>query len=422
MAKACMHGALIPGTVDSGDYCIRFLLYFLLFFPVEGPPSSPRANCCIESTSKELGRFNPKGQSQCFTNIDYIERKSLGGTSLPNEYPSHNCITADYLPLMPEFLACPEFLLTSNTQTDGSSLDFASKSEDRIPQLLDLPWFQPTSMMNIISPVSSDDTTWTSPSLEFDFKSPVMDTTAAQSGVAQLDEVAWVREDPSFDTANIAPMDTVQQPPPQFAPEANLLDDAQQPPQSSAIGVELHTMEDRPPGIPARKWRMMVRPEKCPACQKGHSHRSELKKHILVHHPELAAEAPILQEAGVAGPQDHRQSLLNPKRTRPPVFCGEATLMILRHGISRIDTLPVPTCGGCLVDIRHESRTSGSDGPTSANPSGPRRRCPTLPLRNSAADGIPDGVIMRCRQPGSIPQSIKRRTRVVRQIVRLRVR
>ncbi|EAQ87733.1 predicted protein [Chaetomium globosum CBS 148.51] len=387
MTKACMHGALIPGTVDSGDYYIRFLLYFLLLSPVEEPPSLPRANCCIESTSQELRRFDPEGQNQCFTNIDYIERKSIGGTSFADEYPSHKFQACDS-----ESLDVPEFLLTSNAQTDGSTFGSASKSEE-IPQLLDPPWFQPTSMMNIISPVSSDDTTWTSPSLEFDFNSPVIETTWSQSGVSQLDKVAWAREDPSFNTANIATMDTVQQPPPQFAPETSLLDGAQQPLRSSAIGIELRTMEDRPPGFSSREWRMIVRPEKCPKCQKGHSHRSELKKHILVHHPELAAEAPILQEAGVAGPQDHRQSLLTPNEPGHR-YCGEATLMILRCGIRSIGTLPVPTCGGCLVDIRHEYRSSGSDGPTSANLSGPsRRRCPALPLRTSAADAIPDGVI-----------------------------
>lgn len=163
----------------------------------------------------------------------------------PNTFED-SCITTDYVPL--ESLDVPEFLLTSNAQTDGSTFGSASKSEE-IPQLLDPPWFQPTSMMNIISPVSSDDTTWTSPSLEFDFNSPVIETTWSQSGVAQLGKVAWAREDPSFNTTNIATMDTVQQPPPQFAPETSLLDGAQQPPRSSAIGIELRTMEDRPPGF-----------------------------------------------------------------------------------------------------------------------------------------------------------------------------
>lgn len=195
----------------------------------------------------------------------------------------------------PEFLDSSQFLVTPNAQTDVSSLGSAPKSTDYVPQL-DPPWFQPTSMMNVISPVSSDGTTWTSPSLEFDFNIPVIDATPPQSGVAQLDNVAWAGENLGFNATTIAPMDMVRKPLPQPTPGANPLKSIQQPPLPSDIGFEMLTMEDRPPHIPSRQWRMLIRPEKCPVCQMGHSYWSELKKHILAHHPEIAAEHGIPTE------------------------------------------------------------------------------------------------------------------------------
>jgi hypothetical protein len=206
----------------------------------------------------------------------------------PNTF-EYSYITAGCLPLPPEFLDSPQVLLTPNAQADSSSLGSASKSTDYVPQL-DPPWSQPTAMMNVISPISSDGTTWTSPSLEFGFNSPIMDTTWSQSGLAPLDNAACVRQDLNFDATAIAPMDTVRQPPPQPATEISPWDGVQQAPQASATDIKLPTMDDRPPGISSRDWRMNVRPERCPVCRKGHSHMSELKKHILVHHPELALE------------------------------------------------------------------------------------------------------------------------------------
>lgn len=165
----------------------------------------------------------------------------------PNTF-EYSYIAAGCFPLTPEFLDPPKVLLTPNAQTDGSSLGSASKSTDCTLQL-DPPWSQPTAMMNIISPVSSDGTTWTSPSLEFDFNSPVMDTTWSQSGVAQLDSLSGVREDSNFNATAIAPMDTVRQPPLLPATEISPWDGAQQVPQPPATDRKLATMDDRPPGI-----------------------------------------------------------------------------------------------------------------------------------------------------------------------------
>jgi len=214
----------------------------------------------------------------------------------PNTF-EYNCITAGCLPLTPEFPDSSQFLLTPNAQADGSSLGSASKSTDYVPQL-DAPWSQPTAMMNIFSPISSDGTTLTSPSLDFDFNSPVMDTTWPQSGVAQLDNVASVREDSNFNAAAIAPMDTVRQPPLLPAAESSPWDRVQQGPQPSVtdLRVRLLTMADRPPGISSRKWRKEIKPERCPVCQAGHTYQSELEKHILVHHAELAATYGISTE------------------------------------------------------------------------------------------------------------------------------
>ena len=88
--------------------------------------------------------------------------------------------------------------------------------------------------------------------------------------------------------------------------------------------------------------------------------------------------APILQEAGgcwAAGSQAvvstrycvalRSTEYIVTERTRPPVFCGETILMILRYGIYKIHTLPVLSWGPgayCVVG------PSGSNGPTSAKP------------------------------------------------------
>jgi hypothetical protein len=206
----------------------------------------------------------------------------------PNTF-EYSYITADCLSLTPEFLDSTQFLLTPNAQADGSPWGSTSQPTDYVLQL-DSPWSQPTAMMDSISPVSSDGTTWTSPSLESDFNSPVMDTTWSQSGVAQLNKVEWVKEDSNCNATATTVMGTVPQPPLLPATEISPWDGVQQAPQPSATGQKLLTMDDLPPGYSSRKWRMEHRPERCPVCQKGHSYKSELKKHILARHPELAAE------------------------------------------------------------------------------------------------------------------------------------
>jgi uncharacterized C2H2 Zn-finger protein len=227
-----------------------------------------------------------------------------------------SCITGhlDSFPLMPDFLDPSQFL-TPGPQTDGSALGSMLEFPDYVPQL-DHPRFEPTLMMDVISPLSSGGTTWTSPSIEFDFNSPIIDTTWPQSVTTQPDKLTWMGEDWSSNEMVIAPMDTVRQPPPQSIPGVNPLDGArrpspqpalganpldgvQQPPLQSAMGFELLTLKDRPPHIDTREWRKQIRPERCPVCRKGHTQRSELKKHILVHHPELTAEYGISTERHV---------------------------------------------------------------------------------------------------------------------------
>ncbi|KAK3294481.1 uncharacterized protein B0H64DRAFT_400831 [Chaetomium fimeti] len=198
-----------------------------------------------------------------------------------------SCITADYfLPLMPDFLDSSHFLLT---QTDGSALGSASKFTDSIPQP-DPPEFEPASVMDVISPLSSGGTTWTSPSLEFDFNSPVIGTTQPQFGAVPLDRTAQMRDELSSNAPAIAPMDTVQRPPAQPAPEINSWNGVQQQPPLCPASPRLLTMADKPPHISARQWRMEIRPERCRVCGKGHTYPAELKKHMVAQHRHLAAE------------------------------------------------------------------------------------------------------------------------------------
>jgi hypothetical protein len=192
---------------------------------------------------------------------------------------------------MPDFLDPPQFL-TPGPRTDGSALCPMLKSPDYVPQL-DPPGLEPTLMMDVISPLSSGGTTWTSPSLEFDFNSPVIDTTWPHPMTTQLDKLTWMGEHGSSNGMTITPTDAVRQPPLRPALGANPLDGIQQPPLPSAIGFDSLTMKDRPPHIKSRDWRMLIKPAKCPVCRKGHPYVGELKKHILANHPELAPEYEI---------------------------------------------------------------------------------------------------------------------------------
>ena len=176
-----------------------------------------------------------------------------------------SCLTGNLdFPLIPDSLDLSQFL-TPGPRTDGPALGSILKSSDYAPQL-DPPRFEPTLMMDVISPLSSGGTTWTSPSLEFDFNSPIIDTTWPQSVTTQPDNLTWMGEHWSSNGAAIAPMDTVRQsppqpntganhldvarqPPPQPAPGANTLGSVQQPPLPSAMGLDLLTMKDRPPHI-----------------------------------------------------------------------------------------------------------------------------------------------------------------------------
>ncbi|KAH6856260.1 GINS complex protein-domain-containing protein [Chaetomium sp. MPI-CAGE-AT-0009] len=85
-------------------------------------------------------------------------------------------------------------------------------------------------------------------------------------------------------------MDIVQQSPTQPTPKINPWDGVQQPPPLFTNGCRPLTMQDRPPDMPTRKWRKIIKPEECPICPKGHTYRGGLNRHILARHRHLAAE------------------------------------------------------------------------------------------------------------------------------------
>jgi transposase-like protein len=194
-----------------------------------------------------------------------------------------SCISADYsFPLTPDFSGSSQFL-TPTSQIDSSALGSAPKSTDYVAQL-GPPRFETPSMTNVISPLSSGGTTWTSPSLEFGFNSPVIDTPWSQFGAVH-DRMAHVGDNLSSNATTISPMDTVQQSPTQPAPKNN--------------DCRPSAMQDRPRDIRTREWRKIIKPEECPACPKGHTYREDLNRHILVHHRHLAAEYGLSTERPV---------------------------------------------------------------------------------------------------------------------------
>jgi uncharacterized Zn-finger protein len=64
----------------------------------------------------------------------------------------------------------------------------------------------------------------------------------------------------------------------------------------AAISDTTLTMEDKPPDLTARKWRLQIRPEKCPVCNKGHTFKTELNKHIASCHRDVAANFGVSTE------------------------------------------------------------------------------------------------------------------------------
>ncbi|KAK3306736.1 uncharacterized protein B0T15DRAFT_510088 [Chaetomium strumarium] len=62
----------------------------------------------------------------------------------------------------------------------------------------------------------------------------------------------------------------------------------QSSPQAAVPDTTL-TMEDKPPNLTSRKWRLQTRPVKCPVCNKGHTYSTELNKHIAARHRDVAA-------------------------------------------------------------------------------------------------------------------------------------
>jgi hypothetical protein len=172
--------------------------------------------------------------------------------------------------LAPDAHLAPQISATDRDLNEPAVLGLSSKPMDYIPDL-GLPEFALPVMTEMTSPTSLGSATWASSPLDFDFNSPMTDMmfqlAAGRTNNAYMEE-EFVLEAPS-----IAPWDTVQQslPKPTAAPGPL-------------------TMEDRPPGVSAREWRKMIRPEKCPACGKGHTYQNELDKHIAAQHPHLAAE------------------------------------------------------------------------------------------------------------------------------------